>query len=48
MLPAIRGSGGMVEQRFVIQAQGREGIDFEVISMLAGHVEGTITLSDAE
>ena len=48
MLPAIRGSGGMVEQRFVIQAQGREGIDFEVISMLAGYVEGTIALSDAE
>ena len=47
-LPTIRGSGGMVEQRFVIRPPGREGIDFEVVSMLAGRLEGTIELPDVE
>jgi hypothetical protein len=47
-LPTIRGSGGMVEQRFVIRAPGREEIDFEVVSMLAGRLEGTIELPVAE
>ena len=47
-LPTIRGSGGMVEQRFVVRAPGRETIDFEVVSMLAGHLEGTIELPETE
>jgi len=48
ILSTIRGSGGMVEQRFVIRAPGREKIDFEVVSMLAGRFEGTIKLPKAE
>ena len=47
-LPTIRGSGGMVEQRFVIRIPGRETVDFEVLSMLAGRLEGTIKLSETE
>ncbi|MHC4424671.1 MAG: M14 family metallopeptidase [Planctomycetota bacterium] len=47
-LPAIRGSGGMVEVRQIVQAPSRKKIGFEVISMLAGQVEGTIELPDAE
>jgi hypothetical protein len=47
-LPAIRGSGGMVEVRQIVQAPSRKKIDFEVVSMLAGQVEGTIELPDAE
>ncbi|MBN2316897.1 MAG: hypothetical protein JXM79_23420 [Sedimentisphaerales bacterium] len=47
-LPTIRGSGGMIEQRFVVRAPGRDRIDFEVVSMLAGHLEGTVKLSEAE
>jgi hypothetical protein len=47
-LPAIRGSGGMVEERFIVRVPGRDGIDFEVISMLAGHLEGSIELPEAE
>jgi hypothetical protein len=46
--PTVRGSGGMVEQRFVLRAPGRGIIDFEVISMLAGRLEGTIELPEAE
>jgi hypothetical protein len=47
-LPAIRGSGGMVEVRQIVQAPSRKKIDFEVVSMLAGQVKGTIELPDAE
>jgi len=47
-LPTIRGSGGMVEARYTIQAPDRKKIGFEVVSMLAGRVEGTIELPDAE
>ena len=47
-LPTIRGSGGMVEQRFVIRASGRDRIDFQVVSMLAGRLEGTIELTEAK
>jgi len=43
-LPVIPGSGGMVEARYIIYAPDREKIGFEVISMLAGQVEGTINL----
>jgi hypothetical protein len=47
-LPAIRGSGGMVEERFVIRAPDRDDIDFEIVSMLAGRLDGTIKLSDMQ
>jgi hypothetical protein len=47
-LPAIRGSGGMVEVRQIVRAPSRKKIDFEVVSMLAGQVEGTIELPDVE
>ncbi|MBC8470728.1 MAG: hypothetical protein H8D56_14745 [Planctomycetes bacterium] len=43
-LPVIPGSGGMVEARYIIYAPNRKKIDFEIISMLAGQVEGTINL----
>ena len=43
-LPVIPGSGGMVEARYIIYAPDRKKISFEIISMLAGQVEGTINL----
>jgi hypothetical protein len=43
-LPTIAGSGDMVELHYVIYAPGRKKIDFEIISMLAGQIEGTIYL----
>jgi len=47
-LPAIRGSGGMVELRYIVRVPEREKIDFEVVSMLAGKVKGSIELPNAE
>ncbi|MHC4557399.1 MAG: M14 family metallopeptidase [Planctomycetota bacterium] len=47
-LPAIQGSGGMVELRHIIRAPNRKNIDFKVISMLAGQVKGTVELPNAE
>jgi hypothetical protein len=47
-LPAIRGSGGMVELRYIVRAPEREKIDFEVVSMLAGKVKGSVELPNAE
>ena len=47
-LPAIRGSGGMVEARYTIQAPDRRKIGFEVVSTLAGRVGGAIELPDAK
>jgi hypothetical protein len=47
-LPTISGSGGMVEIRYIIYATGREKIDFEIISMLAGQAEGTINLKESK
>jgi hypothetical protein len=47
-LPAIQGSGGMVELRYIIRAPNRKNIDFKVNSMLAGQVKGTIELTNAE
>jgi hypothetical protein len=41
-LPTIQGSGGMAEVHYVIYAPNRAGIDFKVVSMLAGQAEGTI------
>jgi len=43
-LPVIPGSGGMVEARYIIYAPDRKKISFEIISMLAGQVEGTVNL----
>ncbi|MEK7992968.1 MAG: hypothetical protein AAB403_04095 [Planctomycetota bacterium] len=47
-LPVIRGSGGMAELRYIVRAADRGRIEFEVVSMLAGRVEGTIELQNAE
>ena len=47
-LPAIRGSGGMVELRYIVRVPEREKIDFEVVSMLAGKVKSSVELSNAE
>ncbi len=47
-LPTIQGSGGMVEECFVIRVPRREGIDFEIISMLAGRLKKTIDLPGTE
>ena len=43
-LPVISGSGGMVEVRYIIYTPNGDKIDFKVISMLAGQIEGTIDL----
>ena len=43
-LPAIRGSGGMIELRYIVRIPERERIDFEVVSMLAGKVKGSVEL----
>jgi hypothetical protein len=34
----------MVEARYIVHAPDRKKIGFEIISMLAGQVEGTINL----
>lgn len=47
-LPAIRGSGGMVELRYIVRVPEREKIDFEVVSMLAGKVRGSVEMPKAE
>jgi hypothetical protein len=46
-LPVIPGSGGMVEARYILYAPDRKKIGFEIISMLAGQVEGTISLEES-
>jgi hypothetical protein len=43
-LPEIGGSGGTVKARYTLHAPDRREIRFQVISMLAGRVEGTIAL----
>jgi hypothetical protein len=47
-LPPIRGSGGMVEQRYIVRVPEQQRIDFQVISMLAGKVRSSVELSKAE
>jgi len=47
-LPSIQGSGGMAEVRYIIHAPDHDEIDFKVVSMLAGQVEGTIKLMKDE
>lgn len=46
-LPALAGSGGAAKVRWTVHAPDRSEIRFQVISMLAGTVEGTIDLRDA-
>jgi hypothetical protein len=46
-LPVIEGSGGAAEARWTIHAPNQSEIGFQVVSMLAGTVEGTIDLRDA-
>ena len=47
-LPAIQGSGGMVELRYIVRVPERERIDFEVVSMLAGKIKGSVELPNAK
>ena len=47
-LPVIQGSNGMVETRYIIHAPENKMIDYKVVSMLAGQVEGIIELSELE
>jgi hypothetical protein len=47
-LPVIRGSGGMVELRYIVRVPERQKIDFEVISMLAGKVRSSVELPNDE
>lgn len=47
-IPLILGSGGMEEVRYIIRSSDRKKINFELISVLAGQVTGTIELTNAE
>lgn len=47
-LPVISGSGDMTEVRYVIYAPDRDKINFDVISMLAGQIEGIIDLKKSK
>ncbi len=47
-LPVIRGSGGMTEARWTVHVPDRKEIRFQVISTLAGRVEGVIDLTNTE
>jgi hypothetical protein len=47
-LPAIRGSGGMAELRYIVRVPEQEKIDFQVVSMLAGKVKGSVELPNPE
>ncbi len=42
----IKGMGGKAETRWVVHAPDLEGIEFELVSALAGQVSGTIELKD--
>jgi hypothetical protein len=46
-LPALAGSGGTAQARYTIHAANRREVRFQVVSMLAGRVEGTIELLKA-
>jgi len=47
-IPLILGSSGMEEVQYIIRASGRKKINFEIISVLAGQVTGTIELKNTE
>jgi len=44
VLPPIAGSGGTAKARYTVRVPDRKEVRFQVISMLAGRVEGTIEL----
>jgi hypothetical protein len=46
-LPTIAGSGGTAKARYTIRVANRREVHFQVVSMLAGRVEGTIELLKA-
>lgn len=46
-LPVLAGSGGAAKVRWTVHAPDRSEIRFQVISMLAGRVDGVIDLRDA-
>ncbi|MEN6578939.1 MAG: M14 family metallopeptidase [Phycisphaerales bacterium] len=46
-LPTIAGSGGTAKARYTVRVTGVEQIRFEVISALAGRIQGTIELLKA-
>ena len=43
-LPAVAGSGGTTKVRYTVRVPDRKEVRFQVISMLAGRVEGTLEL----
>ena len=47
-LPTLAGSGGTAKARYTIHAVNRREVRFQVVSMLAGRVEGTVELLKAE
>jgi hypothetical protein len=46
-LPTIAGSGGTAKARYTVRVTDRDRIRFEVVSMLAGRVQGTVELLKA-
>jgi Zinc carboxypeptidase len=46
-LPVMKGSGGAAEARWTLHAPDQSEIGFQVVSMLAGQIEGVIDLRDA-
>jgi hypothetical protein len=46
-LPPIDGSGGTTKARYTVRVPDRKEVRFQVISMLAGRVEGTVELLKA-
>ena len=48
MFGPIEGSGGMKEVRYIIHAKDRKKIEFEVISMLGGTLQGSIEIKEGK
>lgn len=48
VLPTLAGSGGTAKVRYTIHVVNRREVRFQVVSMLAGRVEGTVELLKAE
>jgi hypothetical protein len=46
-LPTLAGSGGTAKARYTIHAANRREVRFQVVSMLAGRVDGTVELLKA-
>ena len=46
-LPTLAGSGGTAKARYTIHVVNRQEVRFQVVSMLAGRVEGTVELLKA-